>query len=91
VTLTRHSTRTDHGALGNAGRGVDARGVGEALHQGTRHWFDMGSRPCFTAIRFFREEDGWEADFTGDPIASRIPDLDALLAVTCWHSHARNR
>ncbi|MFI9645087.1 1,2-dihydroxy-3-keto-5-methylthiopentene dioxygenase [Streptomyces sp. NPDC052040] len=47
---------------------------------GTPHWFDMGSRPQFAAIRFFREEDGWVGDFTGDTIAAQFPDLDALLA-----------
>jgi 1,2-dihydroxy-3-keto-5-methylthiopentene dioxygenase len=47
---------------------------------GTAHWFDMGSVPRFCAIRFFTEEDGWVADFTGDPIAERIPDLDELMA-----------
>ncbi|MGW4795518.1 1,2-dihydroxy-3-keto-5-methylthiopentene dioxygenase [Nonomuraea sp. NPDC004297] len=47
---------------------------------GTRHWFDMGERPEFCAIRFFQEEDGWVGDFTGDPIASAIPSLDELLA-----------
>jgi 1,2-dihydroxy-3-keto-5-methylthiopentene dioxygenase len=47
---------------------------------GTTHWFDMGTRPHFCAIRFFQEEDGWVAEFTGSPIASRIPTLDELLA-----------
>jgi 1,2-dihydroxy-3-keto-5-methylthiopentene dioxygenase len=47
---------------------------------GTWHWFDMGPRPEFCAIRFFKEEDGWVGDFTGDPIGSRFPRLDALLA-----------
>ncbi|MFD3355732.1 1,2-dihydroxy-3-keto-5-methylthiopentene dioxygenase [Streptomyces fradiae] len=47
---------------------------------GTRHWFDMGPRPEFAAIRFFEKEDGWVGDFTGDPIARRFPRLDALLA-----------
>ncbi|MEW2624767.1 cupin domain-containing protein [Streptomyces sp. NPDC048106] len=47
---------------------------------GTRHWFDMGSRPQFAAIRFFKEKDGWVGDFTGDTIATRFPDLDALLS-----------
>jgi 1,2-dihydroxy-3-keto-5-methylthiopentene dioxygenase len=49
---------------------------------GTRHWFDMGERPHFTAIRFFQEEDGWIGNFTGNPIASLLPTLDDLLAVT---------
>jgi 1,2-dihydroxy-3-keto-5-methylthiopentene dioxygenase len=43
---------------------------------GIRHWFDMGSRPHFTAIRFFRTPDGWVGDFTGDPIADRFPRLE---------------
>ena len=43
---------------------------------GTRHWFDMGSAPRFTAIRFFDNPQGWVARFTGDPIAERYPLLD---------------
>jgi 1,2-dihydroxy-3-keto-5-methylthiopentene dioxygenase len=46
----------------------------------TVHWFDMGSRPSFTAIRFFQEEDGWIGTFLPDSIASRFPTLDELLA-----------
>ncbi|MFJ8330160.1 1,2-dihydroxy-3-keto-5-methylthiopentene dioxygenase [Streptomyces sp. NPDC094437] len=46
----------------------------------TVHWFDMGERPDFTAIRFFQEEDGWIGRFLPDSIASRFPTLDALLA-----------
>jgi 1,2-dihydroxy-3-keto-5-methylthiopentene dioxygenase len=42
---------------------------------GMRHWFDMGPRPRFTAIRFFRTPEGWIGDFTGDPIADRFPRL----------------
>ena len=42
----------------------------------TKHWFDMGSEPHFTAIRFFNNPDGWVADFTGDDIASRFPLFD---------------
>jgi 1,2-dihydroxy-3-keto-5-methylthiopentene dioxygenase len=45
---------------------------------GTRHWFDMGARPDFIAIRFFEELDGWVGDFTGDPIGARFPTLDQL-------------
>lgn len=43
---------------------------------GMRHWFDMGSHPNFTAIRFFRTAEGWVGDFTGDPIADRFPRLE---------------
>lgn len=45
---------------------------------GTRHWFDMGERPDFTAIRFFKEKDGWVGDFTGSPISQDFPRLDEL-------------
>jgi 1,2-dihydroxy-3-keto-5-methylthiopentene dioxygenase len=47
---------------------------------GTTHWFDMGVRPDFCAIRFFQEEDGWVASFTGATIAARMPTLDQLLS-----------
>ncbi|GII26866.1 1,2-dihydroxy-3-keto-5-methylthiopentene dioxygenase [Planotetraspora mira] len=46
----------------------------------TTHWFDMGTAPDFTAIRFFHDDDGWVGNFTGDPIAARIPDYDAIAA-----------
>ena len=44
---------------------------------GTRHWFDMGPSPRFTAIRMFGNPDGWVAQFTGSDIAGRFPRLDA--------------
>jgi 1,2-dihydroxy-3-keto-5-methylthiopentene dioxygenase len=43
---------------------------------GTRHWFDMGAAPNFTAIRLFTRPDGWVARFTGDPIAARFPAFE---------------
>ena len=42
----------------------------------TRHWFDMGERPFFTAIRLFTTPGGWEACFTGSDIATRFPGHD---------------
>ena len=42
----------------------------------TRHWFDMGPNPVFTAIRLFNNPDGWVANFTGDDIAKRFPLFD---------------
>lgn len=47
---------------------------------GTLHWFDMGTRPEFVAVRFFEEEDGWIGDFTGDKISGGFPTLDELTA-----------
>ncbi|MFM8278702.1 MAG: 1,2-dihydroxy-3-keto-5-methylthiopentene dioxygenase [Cyanobium sp.] len=43
---------------------------------GTKHWFDMGSAPRFTAIRFFDNPAGWVAHFTGESIATQFPLLD---------------
>lgn len=51
-----------------------------SVPKGTTHWFDMGTQPNFTAVRFFRDEDGWVGDFTGNPIAERIPDFDTIVA-----------
>ena len=46
----------------------------------TTHWFDMGTTPDFTAIRFFHDDDGWVGDFTGSDIASRFPTFDEIVA-----------
>lgn len=46
----------------------------------TRHWFDMGTAPRFTAIRLFGTEGGWVAAFTGDDIAATFPTFDELTA-----------
>jgi 1,2-dihydroxy-3-keto-5-methylthiopentene dioxygenase len=41
-----------------------------------RHWFDMGPRPRFKAIRLFTTPQGWVAYYTGDKIAERFPRLE---------------
>ncbi len=46
----------------------------------TRHWFDMGDAPSFTAIRLFTNPEGWVAQFTGDRIAERFPIYDTLAS-----------
>ena len=46
----------------------------------TTHWFDMGTTPDFTAIRFFRTDDGWIGTFTGSTISSQFADADQLMA-----------
>ena len=48
--------------------------------QGTVHWFDAGSRPDFTAIRFFHDPQGWVGVPTGSDINERFPDYDWLQA-----------
>jgi 1,2-dihydroxy-3-keto-5-methylthiopentene dioxygenase len=39
----------------------------------TRHWFDAGERPLFTALRVFTDPSGWVAEFTGTDMAQRFP------------------
>lgn len=51
------------------------------LPANTTHWFDMGEKPFFKAIRFFRIAEGWVGKFTGDPIADRFPKYEAALQV----------
>jgi len=46
----------------------------------TTHWFDMGTRPDFVAIRFFHDEDGWVGNFTGARLADTFPDFDTLVS-----------
>jgi 1,2-dihydroxy-3-keto-5-methylthiopentene dioxygenase len=47
---------------------------------GTRHWFDMGERPFFSALRLFTRPDGWVASFTGSDVATTFPTHDALTS-----------
>ncbi|MER7879594.1 cupin [Streptomyces solisilvae] len=47
---------------------------------GVRHWFDMGETPDFAALHIYVAETDWDEAFTGDPIASRFPHMEELLA-----------
>jgi 1,2-dihydroxy-3-keto-5-methylthiopentene dioxygenase len=40
---------------------------------GTKHWFDAGTQPRFTALRVFQDTTGWTPHYTGDAIAERFP------------------
>lgn len=42
----------------------------------TPHWFDMGPRPKFVAIRFFNNPEGWVANYTGSAIAESFSRLE---------------
>jgi 1,2-dihydroxy-3-keto-5-methylthiopentene dioxygenase len=42
----------------------------------TPHWFDMGPEPSFVAIRFFNNQEGWVAHYSGDPIADEFSRLE---------------
>ncbi|MBP2322989.1 1,2-dihydroxy-3-keto-5-methylthiopentene dioxygenase [Kibdelosporangium banguiense] len=46
----------------------------------TTHWFDMGTRPDYVAIRFFHDDDGWVGNFTGARLAEDFPSFDTLTA-----------
>jgi 1,2-dihydroxy-3-keto-5-methylthiopentene dioxygenase len=46
----------------------------------TTHWFDMGKDPNFKCIRLFTTEEGWLGNFTGNDIATRLPDMDTFVA-----------
>jgi 1,2-dihydroxy-3-keto-5-methylthiopentene dioxygenase len=86
--LSEHIHSEDEVRFFVEGRGLFCLHIGEEVLQvlcetndflrvpaGTKHWFDMGDAPCFTAIRFFDNPEGWVARFTGDPIAERFPLL----------------
>lgn len=86
--LSEHTHSEDEVRFFVEGRGLFCLHIGEEVLQvlcetndflrvpaGTRHWFDMGSTPQFTAIRFFDNPTGWVAQFTGDGIAERFPLL----------------
>ncbi len=88
--LDEHRHAEDEVRFFVEGRGAFYLHVGERVYQtvcvkgdligvpaGTKHWFDMGPDPEFTAIRLFINPDGWVANFTGDTIASSFPELDA--------------
>ncbi len=41
----------------------------------TKHWFDMGEKAFFSCLRFFGDEKGWQAEYTGSDIAKDFPLL----------------
>ena len=41
----------------------------------TLHWFDLGAEPELAAIRFFNNEEGWVARYSGSDIAGNFPKL----------------
>lgn len=88
--LAEHTHAEDEVRFFVAGSGLFSLHIGEHVYNvlctqgdlisvpaGTRHWFDMGPRPHFTAIRLFTNPDGWVARFTGDTIADRFPRMQA--------------
>lgn len=56
-----------------------AKGALLTLPAGIRHWFDMGERPRFTALRLFNQSKASEVQFTGEKLAEQYPTLDEML------------
>jgi 1,2-dihydroxy-3-keto-5-methylthiopentene dioxygenase len=88
--LNEHSHKEDEVRFFVRGSGLFTLHLGESVYEilcqaqdlirvpdGTRHWFDMGPAPRFTAIRFFTEADGWVGYFTGSDIAENFPRYEA--------------
>lgn len=46
------------------------------LPAGTTHWFDMGPKPFFKAIRVFNNPEGWVGKFTGSTISEKFPKYE---------------
>lgn len=91
--LSEHTHDDDEVRYFVSGSGIFYLHVGERIYavlceagdlltvpRDTTHWFDMGTEPDFTAIRFFHDDDGWVGNFTGNPVARRIPDFDSIVA-----------
>lgn len=88
--LNEHTHSEDEVRFFVAGGGLFTLHLGDRVYEvlceqgdligvpdGTPHWFDMGPRPSFTAIRLFTNPAGWVANFTGADIASRFPRYEA--------------
>ena len=84
--LEEHTHSEDEVRFFVAGSGLFTLHLGDRVYEvlcrqgdligvpsGTPHWFDMGSRPFFTAVRLFGSPSGWQAAFTGSKIAERFP------------------
>ena len=39
----------------------------------TKHWFDAGEKPFFTALRVFTDTSGWVPHYTGETVHERFP------------------
>lgn len=84
--LSEHIHAEDEARLFAEGRGAFYLHIGDRVlivecergdyirvPAGTKHWFDMGPAPEFTAVRLFTNPEGWVAQFTGDRISDRFP------------------
>lgn len=88
--LDEHTHAEDEVRFFVNGRGLFSLHIGDRVYEvlcergdligvpaNTTHWFDMGPKPKFTAIRLFNNPEGWVANFTGSDIASRFGRLES--------------
>jgi 1,2-dihydroxy-3-keto-5-methylthiopentene dioxygenase len=86
--LNEHAHSEDEVRFFVAGRGLFTLHIGDKVYEvlcvqgdligvpdNTRHWFDMGERPYFIAIRLFTNKEGWVANYTGSDIAGQFARL----------------
>ena len=87
--LSAHTHSEDEVRFFVAGEGLFTLHIGEKVAEvlctqgdlisvpaNTRHWFDMGPNPNFTAIRLFNDPEGWVAHCTGSEIAQHYNRLE---------------
>lgn len=100
--MEEHWHRGVEGRLFVAGRGLYylrardriyavlcGRGDFIGLPAGTSHWFDMGERPSFRAIRLFPSAEGWDAVATGRNMSGQFPSLDRFAQDAAAAEHPR--
>lgn len=88
--LSEHTHAEDEVRFFVDGQGLFTLHLGEKVYEllctkgdlvsvpaGTPHWFDMGPKPRFTAIRLFNNPEGWVAQYTGSTIADRFSRLSS--------------
>lgn len=86
--LAEHTHSEDEVRFFVAGRGLFTMHIGDHVYEltatagdlvtvpaGTKHWFDTGEEPSFTAVRLFLDPSGWVAQYTGSEIALGFPRL----------------
>lgn len=87
--LAEHHHNADELRFFVAGRGLLNLHIGEfvfavlcerhdlvSVPAGTRQWFDLGEHPHLVAIRLFKSAEGGAAQFTGEDIAERFPQME---------------
>jgi 1,2-dihydroxy-3-keto-5-methylthiopentene dioxygenase len=88
--LSEHRHSEDEVRFFVDGRGLFSLHIGDRVYEvlcekgdlisvpaNTPHWFDMGPRPSFVAIRFFNNQEGWVAHYSGSAIAEQFSRLEA--------------